>query len=186
MATADPDAIVRVPGRLVLNPTNLAAAFPHGGTALGVTRDQELRPNVKIHEEHAQEWGGATSRLLYCGTRAVFAAVFRSWDADALAHYWPESAAGAVTQERVVAPDVNADSTRAGRFIAGSIVLWSPLAIESAPAVLLFDALPMLDETTRLQLSLKGELGMAVMWACAPGSDGRPYAMGLLADLSLT
>lgn len=35
MPTTDQTALLRIPGRIVINPTNLAAAFPHGGTYLG-------------------------------------------------------------------------------------------------------------------------------------------------------
>lgn len=35
MAVHDPNDVLRTPGRLVLAPTNLAAAFPYGGTEVG-------------------------------------------------------------------------------------------------------------------------------------------------------
>lgn len=183
MATADPADIIRVPGRLVLTPTDLTLPFPHGGTPLGITRDQELRPVVRYHREKAEEWK-ATSRVLYCGADAVFAAIMRTPDAAGMALAWPETTTGAASATPVIAPDVNATS-RAGRALSGSLILFSPIALETHPAVLLFNAVPMIDEAAKLQFSLKAEYGPAVMWACLPGSDGKPYAIGMIGDLVL-
>lgn len=168
----------------MLLPTDLSAAFPHGGTPLGVTRDQELRVGARYHEEIAQEWS-AVNRVLYCGSRGVFAAVLRSYDSDAFALLYPEQATGAVSQTSGPAPDVNDDAKRAGRFLTGAVILFSPVALETQPAVLLYNALPMLDESAKLQVSLKVEMATAFMWALAPDSAGRTYAVNKIADLSL-
>jgi len=184
MATANPINVARVPGRLVLTPTSLSAAFPHGGTALGVTRDQEFRFGAKYHQETAEEWGGATARVLYCGMRAVFACVMRSADNDALA-LLPETSAGAVTQDRTLLADVNLDGARAGRALTGSLIMFSATALETQRCLLLYNAVPLWDEAARLQLSIKAEMAPALMFACMPDSTGRTFAWGKIGDLSL-
>ncbi len=44
MGTTDVSQVLRVPGRLCINPTNLATAWPHGGTGLGVVGSSVLEP----------------------------------------------------------------------------------------------------------------------------------------------
>ena len=180
-----PANIARVPGRLILTPTSLSTSAPHGGTYLGVTRDQELRVGAKYHMETAEEWGGAPARVFYVGSgKAVFACVMRSFDKDAMA-LLPETSTGAVTQDTSIAPDVNSDSTRAGRSLSGSLIMFSPIALETQPVVILYNAVPMWDEAARLQLSIKAEMAPALMFACMPDSQGRTYFVGKIADGSL-
>lgn len=185
MAAPNPVNIARVPGRVILTPTNLSAAYPYGGTELGITRDQAFMPRALYHEEQAEEWGGATSRVLYCGMRARFAAVFRTIDADVQTHIFPENAAGTTSGERVVVPDVNDTTYRAGRALSGSVVLFAPTAINTQNALLLYNAVPMLDDSIRLQLSIKAEMAAAVLWTCMPDANGRTFGWAKLAELSL-
>lgn len=184
MSAANPVNIARVPGRLVLSPTDLSAAFPHGGTKLGTTRDNEFRPRAVYHEEEAEEWA-TTSRVFYCGTKAGFACVLRDWDNDALGIIFPETSTGSVTGDKVVSQDVNDNTLRAGRALTGYVILWSPLAPISRPALLLYNAVPMLDESIRLQLSIKAEMSPALIFRCLPDSAGRTYAHANIGDLSL-
>ena len=77
MATARVRDILRIPGRLVINPTNLNSAFPHGGTELGLTRDAEMRFGITTSLVTAEEWGQAPVEAVYTGESAVFAAVWK-------------------------------------------------------------------------------------------------------------
>ena len=69
MATAATRNILRIPGRLCVGPTDLTTAFPHGGTALGVTRALEFRFGYRTYNATAEEFGGVTTRAYYTGAQ---------------------------------------------------------------------------------------------------------------------
>jgi hypothetical protein len=85
--------ILRFPGRLCKTPTNLAAAFPHGGTELGVVRDMVFRPMVSTTPIHAEEFG-RTVEVIVTKESAVFACVLRSYDNDLLSDVFHNTGAG--------------------------------------------------------------------------------------------
>jgi hypothetical protein len=51
--------------------------------------------------------------------------------------------------------------------------------------VLVRKAIPMVEETAMLQLSLKQELGIGVLFQAIPDSTGRLYDVGRRGDLTL-
>ena len=65
MSTGSVRDVLRVPGKLVINPTDITAAFPHGGTELGLTRDSEMRFGIKTELVHAEEWGNQPVESVY-------------------------------------------------------------------------------------------------------------------------
>src|SRR5688500_3826453 len=102
MATANVRNILRLRGRLCFNPTNLATAFPHGGTALGLTRSGVFHLGMKTVLNEAEEWGGIVSKAWYAGEKPFLAAVLREFDNDAIGAVFPNTGAGTVTGDKVI------------------------------------------------------------------------------------
>ena len=187
MAAPSSASIIRVPGRLIANPTNLGAAEPYGGTYLGTCRDQEFIPEPVLRPIWNQVWG-AYSDVIYGGERAVFKAVVRYPDADMLltAMFKPVSpgSSGAGFRFR---PGGTTANTRAGTALStGSLkLMFAARAPNAHPSIIVYNAIPALDEAARLQLSFGEEFGLAVAFYGSPDSSGRVYELGRLNNLTL-
>lgn len=183
MATADIKNIVRLRGRLVKDPTNLSTAFPHGGTALGLARDMVFRFGFKTTFVHAEEFG-ARVETIFAGETAVFAAVLREFDKDAVSAIFPNTgASGALIKGNASGSGIN----RAGTLLSSKSfkLLFSPTAVDHHQFVVIYKAVPMLEETAEFQMSLGDEVGIAVMFQAIPDSAGKLYQIGKKADISL-
>jgi len=128
---SDDDAtlILRQPGRLVVSPTNLATAFPHGGTSLGFTEDGIiLRPNIGLFPLRARDFGSETYEWLYTGCSIEAECELPQWDNDSLQRAFPGglTAAGATSANRVIQyPGTLAQGSLIGEAAAVSL-LFSP------------------------------------------------------------
>jgi hypothetical protein len=198
MGAADTRHVLTVPVRLVADPTNLSVPFPYGGTALGLARDVEFVPNVQVKTVTAEEWGGNVVESYYCGEHATLTAVLRHWDGDAMEAVYPGIASGSsgtnllvYTPAASVASGAASGATKAGTSLASlsCILLAVPYAHGEVqtklPALIIYRAVPALDQAQRLQYAIGEEWGLAVAWQCTPDSSGRVYKMGKIGDLSL-
>ena len=181
------DILVAVPGRLCVNPANLAAAFPHGGTALGIVKAVSVRPGVSYQEVTAEEYGGERIEVVATGEAWVLAAILRSWDHDALSRFFPSEVVGGSGQPLVTHPSLVADTGRAGRLLsASSIVLcFSPDSPANHPGLVMHRAIPMLDAAIETNLSLARPQEIAVVFAAIRSAAGKSVSWGRLADIAL-
>ena len=181
MADLNINRVLSVPGRFCYGPTDLSAAFPHGGTALGYVGEIAYRPNISYEGFPGEEYGDAfVARLRYIGTGAV-SAVLRQWDEDALALHWPDTTATADDNVRISVPG----TARSGDEVTGEgiVLLFSPLDPRN-PGALFFNAIPELDETLQLRFNLSDDLVTAVSFACMRDSTGRDVQVDILDNLS--
>ena len=90
LSTYDDIAKVLVqPGRLVASPTNLATAFPHGGTSLGMTENGVLlsrQENYKI--VNSEESGQVPVKIIHLGEVLYLQAELIEWDDAVLNQLW--------------------------------------------------------------------------------------------------
>jgi hypothetical protein len=180
MATPDVRNVLRVPGYLVKDPTNLATAFPHGGTALGMIRSIEVRWTPRAKVIAAEEWGGTAVSQVYTGETVILAAILRSWDSTAVASIFP-AASGATVNYRVAT-----GGTRPGTLQTPHKLVFSPVALDYHPFVYFPAAVGLPDAAARLQLSLAEEIGLAVVWRALPAdSSGSVYQIGLRGSIVL-
>lgn len=192
MADANVRDILRVPGRLYINPSDITAAPPFGsGTAIGLTRDVEFRMGLRTGVVTAEEWGSAPVEVVHSGEAAVLACVLREWDDDAIALVFPNTGAGALSgNATVLGRSFGAGVNRAGYLLSAqsAVLLFAPLSLDGTPAhpmVIVRKAIPMVEETAMLQMSLAEELGMGVVFQAIPDSSGRLYDVGARDDLTL-
>tara|TARA_B100000686_G_scaffold145595_1_gene153091 strand:- start:939 stop:1505 length:567 start_codon:yes stop_codon:yes gene_type:complete len=180
--------VLRIPGKLVINPTDINAAYPHGGTEMGLTRDSQMRFGIKTSLVHAEEWGNQPVESVYCGESAVFAAVLREWDNDAISNIFPNVGTGAVSGDKTILGRVaGAGVNRAGYLLSNKsfVLLFSPKSVDRHPMVIIRKAIPMVEEASMLQLSLAEEMGIGVVFQAIPDSSDRLYDIGRREDLTL-
>lgn len=175
--------VIRGPARLILNPTDLTAAYPYGGTELGLARGCIFEYGTTTHYVTAEEWANR-SNAVYCGDAGAIRCVLRGWDADAIgtvARTYAAGNSGAPT----IAPDTNT-APRAGTQIPGyKILMAQSESPATMPSVLVYYGLPAIDPEAQLELSRNKEAGTAVRFDAAPDSSGRTYFVGLIGDMTL-
>jgi hypothetical protein len=184
MATYDVRRVLRVPGRLCINPTNLANAFPCGGTDLGAVRGIELRQDAPYYALTAEEFGFEPVEYLERGTVWGLSCVLRGWDANAIATLFPNTSTGTTTGEKVIAEP---GSVRAGIVISGRSVklAFVPDNADGAPTVLLYKALPLIAVPFQIDLSRHQEMVLTVAFVGIRDASARVMAMGMRRDLTL-
>lgn len=185
MATASTRTILKIPGTLIKDPTNLSAASPYGGTVLGVTRSVYFRVRGKHREIEAEEWGNQVVEVVHGGYSPVLACVLRGYDDDALAALFPDTATGTPSREKVVR--FRADNGRAGTILSGNSMklLFAPKAAVRHKAIILRDAVPVVLDDAEIAFDQTEETGIAVMWVGIPDSSNRVAEIGRIGDLSL-
>ena len=188
MSIASVQKILHLTGSICINPTNLASDFPHGGTAIGLTRGAECRFNVQTSLVRAEEWGGAPVESFYTGESAVFAFVLRTFDNDGVAAIFPNTSTGSVSGDTMIDGRTSGVGVnRAGYALSNKSVklLFSPKSVNLQPMVLGRKAVPMIEESAMLQMSVNKEIGFGVVFQAIPDSSGKLYEIGLKEDLTL-
>ena len=181
MGTSNAIDVIRQRGFLCVSPTNLALPFPHGGTAIGITRDLEFQPGVRVREIVAEEFGGVVTDYIRTGERAALTGVLRSWDEDLLETLFADVASGATVTGGIV----SGSGVVPGALCANFSLLFSARDVERNPSLLIYRAIPMPDSAARIGLAVKAEMGMPFAFMATPDSKGRLYQIGLLEDLEL-
>jgi hypothetical protein len=190
VAAQDVERVLRNGGQVCVDPTDLAQAFPCGGTGLGVIGDVVLKVAYVTDEalgaddRHAHE----SVETLYLGESWLMALSLRQWDNDPINAFVQNRIAGAT---RTVITDQYrgvAGSRRPGTRLTTSAkkVLFVPND-PRMPSVLFYKGVLCLEETQELRLTATEELKMAVVIrAMYHQSLGAIFKMGLLSELTLT
>lgn len=187
MSAPSSASILRTPGTLIWNPTNLGAAEPYGGTYLGQVRDIEFHPQPQVRQVYAEEFGSNVDTI-YCGEKVFLTAVLRYPDSDAVTQAAFKSVASGSSGIRwLFRPGGTTENTRAGTslFSKGGKLLFAPRAATAHPFLLMRNALPAFDEAIKLQMSFSEEYGLAVAFWGIPDSSGRVYEVAQRANLAL-
>lgn len=182
MSTSNPAEVMRVPGRLVVTPTNLATSFPYGGTELGVMVDHALVPNQQVYLIRAEEYGGIPVEGVHGGESWVLVAVLKSWDPTALDLLFPGLAAGTTTQKPRVYGNDSIGSKLADRVVK---LLFAPHDEDRHPMVLFYAALPCVEESARIRLVAAENLAIPVVFHAILDQSSRLMEWGMRQDLTL-
>lgn len=186
MATPDFERLTRSRGELIVAPTSLSTARPHGGTSLGIVSKVRFQPGDRWIDVPAEDRGGEIQESYYVPDRAVLRATLRSpSDDDVKQRVWPNSASGSVTGKRVA----SAPGTVRPGFKASTrtvVLLWSPDEPLVDDALILYKAHLRLVREHELAYGLDEEkvLVVEVVLMLGEGSD-RLWKEGLLEDLTL-
>lgn len=190
MGSVSPSRILKVKGTLIASPTDLTAASPYGGTVLGPIRDGRLFLGSTPQFVRAEEWGGQAVDLILGRDEARIAVVVRTWDSDAIEQAVPNSEAGA-TGDRLwlyQPGKTDSDTVRPGRGLAESYSLsicLAPRNPDKDPFIVLYNAVPNVEASHELQMSINREFDMGMVWQGLPDDSGRVLAIGRRQDITL-
>jgi len=190
VSARDLNDVVQVPGRLCINPTNLATDFPHGGTELGTVRECYVEDLTTTWEVRAEEYGGEVVESVYTGSGYAFGCILRQFDDTALSTIFPNTVLGTVTQRRGIywPQKTGGSAVREGHLLSSRSVklLFSPLDSVRNRAVYFFRALPRVAETARVMLSFKDRAEIPVIFLAIRDSAGQGTAIDFLKNITLT
>ena len=188
MSAENVASILRVPASLIWNPTDLGApTTSYGGTVLGIARDKEFTPQAVLRPIW-NETAGSYKDVIYGGERVLFKAVLRYPDNDALTNIMPRSiSSGSSGVHWLFRPEGTTNNTRAGTSLGSvsGVLLVAARARVDHPMLILYNAIPAIDEALKIEWSLGEEFGLAVAWWGTPSSNGRVYDCGRRANLVL-
>lgn len=189
MAAPVTASIIRVPGTLIWNPTDLGQAEPYGGTYLGTVRGIVFKPNPKYRDIWAEEFGSVVDSFYVGEGPCEIRGVVRYPDADMVNAVAPKSIQpGSSGIHWLFRPGGTTANTRAGTSLydtkAGKL-LFAPYADNAHPMILMYKALPQIASDTEIPMSWKDEWGLPVKFVGAPDSNGRVYDTGRKATLVL-
>ena len=183
MGAIDLEEVLRAPCQVCQDPTNLSAAFPHGGTALGLTSYQVVVPNFKYDHVHAHERGGARTETIFGGGDAVLGLRIRQYDADAYTLIFPQVTTGG---SRLL---VRSGEGTEGEYLSGRGValLFSPVGADGGqdpPGLYAPLAVPRFDESLELRFQVLREFYVPVLFDLYPTSTVKAWNFGPLSTLS--
>jgi hypothetical protein len=183
MVAPNIDNLYRSPGRLVKNPTALQSPYPHGGVELGIARDILFRPKIQTETLIAEEFKTAVE-VVFTGQMAVIAGVMRTWDNDMMTTLFYGQQ---IDSRGNIGLNYNASGNRAGKALSskGIVLLFSPMAVDAQKHILIYNAVPVVDEAFEMKVSLAEELGIPFFFQALPDVYGRVYAVDFRANLSL-
>lgn len=174
----DPVKSLRVPGRLCRNPTDLSIAFPHGGEDLGLVTNMAFRPNQRRYEATGEEYGGETVETYVTGERILFVAALLGA---------PESGCIRIFRDATAARIRYPGSSLPGSLGSAQSfkLLFSPRDKTVHPGLMIYKAIPMLDEAAEIAISLNTDFIIPVMFRGIRDGTGRVYEIAKLADMAI-
>lgn len=188
MATADLNQCLQAPGRLVINPTDLSAAYPYGGTELGAVHQIGVRRTAGSFDVIASEYGGAVVETIQGGENWVLGAYLRDFDNDAIATVFPNTATGTTTKRRGVKHWADAASpVRPGAKGSDRSVklLFAPYDVDRCRAVYFFRALPRVEEQWEMRLAVDERVEVPVLFVAIPDSTLNVAVVDFLREITL-
>lgn len=178
--------IIRAPGRVVANPTTsfLTTAFPYGGTSLGLVTGFSIIPRGQKFVVWSESYG-AVGDILQEDTQYDAMCMVRGWTDDAISILFAASeiTTGSVSGHKIISrPTVTPGTSVYGTAIK---VVYVPDNPKDVPAVILYAALPDLEEGESITWARSSELGMPIRFVCLLDGTGRMLKIGRLVDLPL-
>lgn len=185
MAAPNTRNVVKIPGTLVKNPTNLSAAYPYGGTILGEIRAFSFAVQSKHEEITAEEWGDQVVDIVHGGTSVKLSCVLRGFDNDALEAIFPDTEVAVPSRERRISWRV--DNGRAGTLLStlSFVLLFVPKAADRHNAVLMRDAVPVVEDALELLLSQDKEAELPVLFYGRPDANNKVAEVSRIGDMTL-
>jgi len=165
-------------GYLVKDPTDLSAAFPHGGAPLGLYRSVVWKITATRAEITAEEYANLPVELIEGAESIIVAATLREYNQTSLAAVFPSTSAGGVQRTKTT----QRGSLGSDRAIK---LLISPLSTEDQPALLIPRAIPLVAEAADIAFHLDEEWGVPVMLMGIPDATGRLYELNTLGNMTL-
>lgn len=184
MSTSLARNILRIPGRLVKNPTDMTAVFPYGGTELGVFRDMWWSIGIKSERLVPEDIKAGVAHIV-TEFEPVASCCLRSWDNDFIASVFMNAQTDSFGE---VGDAGKVQGTRRAGFDLADLnfkLLFAPLAEDFHRFLYFPNAIPLIDETQQIRLSLAEEFGIVVLFSAAPDSQGRTHIWDIKENIVL-
>lgn len=192
MSAASALKAMRVPGTLVLNPTDLTAAYPHGGTPLGLVRDVVISRRELTFEVTAEEFGGEIADVLYMGEEWLIVFSLRGWDNDAIGNLFFNTSLPTKSDERALSwPGVSPSGIVAGQMVGGTSslakIVFSPEDLGGHKGVYFRSAIPEVAEELELSMTRANEMTLSAGFRALrdPSTPAGSVQVALLEDITL-
>ncbi len=179
---------LRVPGKLLADPTDLSIAFPHGATELGEVARIEFLKNQQSQVATGEEFGGSAIEVAIVGQSPILVCILRGLNNEMVDKVFPETALGGSTSARGISYTTAGTGNKARGYFGSSRafkLLFRPRDATRHPALILYRAVPMIEDTAVMSFGIDEDLGMPVVFRGLPDGTGRTYQIQKLADMDL-
>lgn len=176
--------LIRAPGRLVISPTDLTAAFPYGGTELGSVR-QVTWTRFSVDFAIIAEEFGMPVEYNQAGEAWGISAFMRGQDDDFVSTLFPNASAGTVSQHQGYTwPGTN----KAGswRSADGVKLLFAPFNTTDVNAIILYRGIPLQEDAARMALDWGDEFGVPVVFMGILDTGGNGGQWRRLKDITVS
>jgi hypothetical protein len=184
MVAGEASRVIRASGRVVVAPTNLATAYPYGGTEVGLTRACVLQPLGTGFRIVSEGLGEATD-VLEASNEYVFACLLRGWDDDAIESFFAGGYREGLVAKRATWSAPGTTTPGESALNRALKVLFVPDDVLHVPAVLVYRGVPDWGPNAALAFQRREELGLPLALDCLRDNLGRIVSVGILADLEL-
>jgi len=186
MATRNPGTVVRNPGRMVIDPTDLSTTYPYGGTEIGLVREKVFEPLGQPYVVWNEGLGEATD-VLEGSNEWLFTCFLRGVNDDvksSLLTGW-RSAGGTSSHGLLTGPSAKAPGESLLDY-AQVKLLFVPYNLIDHDALIMYRAIPWWSEGAEIMFGRNEEYGFPLSFRCLRNSSNHTHQFGRLADLSLT
>lgn len=186
MAAGSATRVLRAPGRLVVNPSDLTLNYPYGGTEVGLTRLVVLQSFGANYRVETEGLGGEAGDVLESPAHYAFSCFMRGWDDEAVEKFFANNfVQGATSGHAVLREPGNrlGGASALGRAVS---LLYVPDDPIHNPSLLIYRGVPDWGDGAELAFQRQEELGIPLAVDCVRGATGKILEVGRLADLSLS
>jgi hypothetical protein len=179
---SDVEGVLFNGGRLAINPTDLSGAWPYGGTELGVASFVRAFPRF-LSQSYEREQDNGIQHVAYLGERWRVGALLEQWNNDAAAAVFPNTRLA--TGDRILTSPGQALS--AGQSPTSVKLLIAPFdEWEDGQALILYDAVPLIEETAELNFSFIRTFRLAMLFEAQPTGDAeKTHELGPVSKLAV-
>lgn len=183
MASGNISRVIRGQGRIVINPVNLNAVYPHGGTEVGKTNLCVLAVLGQTLRIDCEGLGEATD-VLTRNNQYVFSCFLRGWDDDAVEQLLkPNYVKGAVSGHAVY-QEPGAKAPGESSLDRSVILLYVPDDLIHVPAMLIYRGIPNWSDGSEFAFQREDEeIGLPLAVDCLRDDDDKILKIGRFADL---
>lgn len=188
MSAADLNQALSAPGRLVINPTDLTATYPYGGTQLGETREVRAILTGGWFDVEAEEYGGAIVESVWSGENVALGCFLRQFDETAVATVFPNTKTGATTKRVAITHWMDAASpVRPGHLLSarGVKLLFVPFDVDRIRCVYFSRATPRTNEVVALEKALGTREQTPAVFLAIPSAAAKVYQIDFLREITL-
>jgi hypothetical protein len=186
MTAGNATRVLRAPGKLVVDPTNLDFNYPYGGVEVGKTRLVVLTSHGSSVMVACEGLGGEASDVLERTNSYTFTCFLRGWDDDAVEKFFSTNFAQGAVSGHAVFREPGSRLAGASALLRSVTLLYVPDDAVHNPAALMYRGVPDWNDGAELAFQRKEELGIPLAVDLLRGETGKILEVGRLVDLSLT